>query len=101
MAFRPAVELDYLHSPLRRYVLPRLEGQEISISQITGAGFQPEEPEETFLLTDINNKLDEWQSRETIGHWKSALIHLPPIYMTQPSILVMRETLPDVVWETY
>jgi len=43
-----------------------------------------QDTEENFVLTDMNNTLNKWQSEEALDHWK-----------------IMREVLPDVVWETY
>lgn len=68
--FRPAVDGDYLHSYLRRHVLSSLEKREASISQLTGGEMWSKDSEETFVLTDMNNTLNAWQSEEALEHWK-------------------------------
>ncbi|OAX44008.1 hypothetical protein K503DRAFT_578418 [Rhizopogon vinicolor AM-OR11-026] len=84
LTFRPSVEGDYLHSYLRRYILSSLEKREIHHSQVTGSSIWSVATDETFVLTDANNTLNKWQEEEAFEHWK-----------------VMREIVPDVVWETY
>ncbi|KAH7930722.1 S-adenosyl-L-methionine-dependent methyltransferase [Leucogyrophana mollusca] len=84
LTFRPSVKEDYLGSYLRHHVLSSLDKREVNIHQIRGSRIWSSETEEKFLLTDMNNKLNEWQRDEALDHWK-----------------LMRELLPDVVWETY
>lgn len=59
------------------------------------------EAEETFVLTDKNNKLDEWQRDDALEHWKSGFssFHTSPHAVDRT--LVMRKVLPDVIWETF
>ncbi|KAI6035057.1 hypothetical protein F5J12DRAFT_790765 [Pisolithus orientalis] len=84
LAFRPSVEGDYLHSYLRRHVLSDLERRELPISIVRNASVWSEEAEEVFLLTDKNNKLNEWQRADAAEHWR-----------------IMRKVMPDIVWETF
>ncbi|KAF9226671.1 hypothetical protein BS17DRAFT_775953 [Gyrodon lividus] len=84
LTFRPSVEADYLRSYLRRHVLSSLDKREVSISQVRGSIVWSKETEDKFLLTDLNNRLDEWQREEALEHWT-----------------LMRRILPDIVWETY
>ncbi|KAL4076178.1 hypothetical protein V8B97DRAFT_1923817 [Scleroderma yunnanense] len=83
LTFRPPVEHDYLHSHLRHFVLSSLEKREVPIAAIRNARARTKEVEE-IILTDTNNKLDEWQRDDALEHWK-----------------IMRKVLPDIVWETY
>ncbi|KIK79741.1 hypothetical protein PAXRUDRAFT_16167 [Paxillus rubicundulus Ve08.2h10] len=84
LMFRPSVDADYLHSYLRHHVLSSLDEREVSITQVRGGVAWSKATEEQFLLTDVDNKLDEWQREEAMEHWK-----------------LMRRILPDIVWETY
>ncbi|KAH7887557.1 hypothetical protein F5I97DRAFT_1861277 [Phlebopus sp. FC_14] len=84
LSFRPSVDTDYLHSYLRHRILSSLDQREISLSHVSDMMGWSEERKETFVLTDTNNRLDQWQQEEALKHWK-----------------VMREILPDVVWEMY
>ncbi|EGO27683.1 hypothetical protein SERLADRAFT_367251 [Serpula lacrymans var. lacrymans S7.9] len=80
--FRPAVEGDFLNSYMRRHILSSLPEREVNLTQITGS-LAPAS-EDLYVLTDKRNMLDEWQHDEALEHWK-----------------LMREVLPDIVWETY
>lgn len=84
LTFRAPIEDDYLNSHLRHFVLSSLEKREIPISKIRNTRVRSKEAEETFVLTDKNNKLDEWQRDDALEHWK-----------------IMRKVLPDVIWETF
>ncbi|KAH7916296.1 S-adenosyl-L-methionine-dependent methyltransferase [Hygrophoropsis aurantiaca] len=84
LTFRTAVKDDYLNSYLRRHILSSLPEREVALHQIRGSRLWSGETEERFLLTDANNKLNEWQRDEALDHWK-----------------LMRELLPATVWETY
>lgn len=64
------MDADYLHSYLRRYVLSSLDKNEISISQLRGGNVWSKDTEENFVLTDVNNTLNAWQSEEALEHWK-------------------------------
>jgi hypothetical protein len=60
--------------------------------------------DETLVLTDANNTLNKWQEEEAFGHWKRELIcpfDSPNSEMYVACCVVMREMIPDVVWETY
>lgn len=80
LAFRPSVEGDYLHSYLRRHVLSDLERRELPISIVRNASVWSEEAEEVFLLTDKDNRLNEWQRVDAAEHWR-----------------IMRKVMPDIV----
>ncbi|KAG2369666.1 hypothetical protein BDR07DRAFT_1447516 [Suillus spraguei] len=84
LIFRPAVEEDYLHSYLRRHILSSLDEREINHAQIRDNSIWSAATEEKFVLTDAHNALNTWQEEEALEHWK-----------------LMREIIPDVVWETY
>ncbi|KAG1892231.1 S-adenosyl-L-methionine-dependent methyltransferase [Suillus subluteus] len=84
LTFRPAVEEDYLHSYLRRHILSSLDKREIDHAQIGDSSIWSATTEEEFVLTDAHNSLNTWQEEEAFEHWK-----------------LMREMVPDVVWETY
>ncbi|KAG1752575.1 uncharacterized protein EDB91DRAFT_1103330 [Suillus paluster] len=84
LTFRPAVEDDYLHSYLRRHVLSSLDKREIDHTQIRDSSIWSVDTDEKFVLTDAHNMLNKWQEGEAFEHWK-----------------LMREIVPDVVWETY
>lgn len=84
LTFRPAIEEDYLHSYLRRHILSSLVKREINHTQIGDSSIWSANTEEKFILTDAHNTLNTWQEREALDHWK-----------------LMREMIPDVVWETY
>ncbi|KAG2154997.1 S-adenosyl-L-methionine-dependent methyltransferase [Suillus bovinus] len=84
LTFRPAVEEDYLHSYLRRHILSSLDKREIHHPQIGDSSIWSATTEEKFVLTDAHNTLNTWQEGEALDHWK-----------------LMREMVPDVVWETY
>lgn len=84
LIFRPAVEEDYLHSYLRRHILSSLDEREITHAQIRDNSIWSAATEEKFVLTDAHNALNTWQEEEALEHWK-----------------LMREIIPDVVWETY
>ncbi|KAF8450615.1 S-adenosyl-L-methionine-dependent methyltransferase [Boletus edulis BED1] len=84
LMFRPAVDADYLHSYLRRDVLSGLDKREVSISQLMGSEVWSKDTEENFMLTDMNNTLNAWQSEEALERWK-----------------FMRKIIPDILWETY
>ncbi|KII94950.1 hypothetical protein PLICRDRAFT_197034 [Plicaturopsis crispa FD-325 SS-3] len=79
LTFRPARQGDYLNSYLREHVLSSLPQREVDLSQILG-----EKDPQQWVLTDSLNSLGEWQKAEAFHHWK-----------------VMRDVLPDFVWETY
>lgn len=93
------MDADYLNSYLRFYLLSSLDKREVSISQLKGNNVWSQDAEENFVLTDMNNTLNAWQSEEALNHWKSksALI----VCWRQLIGAVMREILPDIVWETY
>ena len=74
LTFRPSVEDDYLGSHLRHFVLASLEKREIPIFKIRNTRMWSEEAGETLVLTDKNNKLDEWQRGDALEHWKSGFI---------------------------
>ncbi|KAG0709846.1 hypothetical protein DFH29DRAFT_17295 [Suillus ampliporus] len=84
LTFRTAVEKDYLHSYLRRHVLSSLDKREINHAQIRDNSIGSMAMDEKFVLTDAHNMLNKWQEGEAFEHWK-----------------LMREVVPDVVWETY
>lgn len=84
LTFRPAVKEDYLHSYLRRHILSSLDKREIRHTQIGDNSIWSAATEEKFVLTDAHNTLNTWQEGEAFEHWK-----------------LMREMVPDVVWETY
>ncbi|KAG2042216.1 hypothetical protein BDR03DRAFT_1006640 [Suillus americanus] len=84
LTFRPAIEADYLHSYLRRHILSSLGKREIDHAQIGDNLIWSATTEEKFVLTDAHNTLNMWQEGEALEHWK-----------------LMREMVPDVVWETY
>jgi hypothetical protein len=84
LTFRPAIEEDYLHSYLRRHILSSLVQREINHTQIGDSSIWSATTEEKFILTDAHNTLNTWQEREALDHWK-----------------LMREMIPDVIWETY
>ncbi|KAG9317383.1 S-adenosyl-L-methionine-dependent methyltransferase [Chiua virens] len=84
LTFRPARDADYLHSHLRRNLLSSLDRREVSISQLQGGRLWSKETEDEFVLTDMNNTLNTWQSEEAVMHWK-----------------IMRKIFPDIFWETY
>ncbi|KAG1783081.1 S-adenosyl-L-methionine-dependent methyltransferase [Suillus placidus] len=84
LTFRPAIEEDYLHSYLRRHILSSLDKREINYAQIGDSSIWSATTEEKFILTDAHNMLNMWQEGDALDHWK-----------------LMREMVPDVVWETY
>lgn len=84
LTFRSAVEEDYLHSYLRRHILSSLDKREINHAQFGDSSIWSATMEEKFVLTDAHNTLNTWQEGEALDHWK-----------------LMREMVPDVVWETY
>lgn len=51
------------------------------------------------MLTDANNTLDEWQREEALNHWKRKFTVTLRLHGLTGA--VMREILPDVLWETY
>ncbi|KAI0796915.1 S-adenosyl-L-methionine-dependent methyltransferase [Abortiporus biennis] len=82
IAFRPAIDSDYLNSFLRERVLSTFQNREVPLAKITGD--VEEKDKQKYILTDDNNPLVEWQQKDALHHWK-----------------LMREVLPDVYWETY
>ncbi|KAI6135041.1 hypothetical protein EDD17DRAFT_513507 [Pisolithus thermaeus] len=84
LTFRPSVEGDYLHSYLRRHVLSSLERREIPISVLRKPSVLSAKAKDVFLLTDTDNKLNEWQRAAAAEHWR-----------------IMRKVMPDTVWETF
>jgi len=93
------VDADYLHSYLRRYVLSRLAENEVSIFQLKGGSAWSKDSEEKFVLTDMNNTLNVWQSEEALEHWKRK----STLTVRSHKLIraVMRKILPDILWETY
>jgi hypothetical protein len=71
LAFRPAVESDYLNSHLRQHILSSLSEREVDLIHITG-DLSPigEGGDDEWLLTDLKNPLGEWQKDEALAHWK-------------------------------
>lgn len=60
--------------------------------------------DESFVLTDANNALNKWQEEEAFEHWKRELHLFLIVLDSEKSIIcfaVMREIVPDAVWETY
>ncbi|KAI6130337.1 S-adenosyl-L-methionine-dependent methyltransferase [Pisolithus croceorrhizus] len=84
LTFRPSVDGDYLHSYLRRHVLSSLERRELPISVLRKPSVLSTKAKDVFLLTDTDNKLNEWQRAAAAEHWR-----------------IMRKVMPDTVWETF
>lgn len=55
--------------------------------------------EEKFVLTDMNNTLNTWQSEEALEHWKRK--STVPVRLHELIRAVMRKIFPDILWETY
>ncbi|EIW82080.1 S-adenosyl-L-methionine-dependent methyltransferase [Coniophora puteana RWD-64-598 SS2] len=84
LEFRLARNDDYLNSHLRARILSTLAMREVSMDEIRGSEVWTEEQEQQYLITDFANKLGDWQQGGAFDHWK-----------------LMREVLPDAVWEAY
>ena len=82
LTFCRAVEAEYLGSYLRENVLSSHPAHEIDLSIV--ARDLDDSQFRKYTLTDDSSKLDDWQDKEALHHWK-----------------LMREVLPDVYWETY
>ncbi|KAH8094879.1 hypothetical protein BXZ70DRAFT_946452 [Cristinia sonorae] len=80
--FRKPTEADFLNSYLRDRVLLTLEEREVNLKKVLEA--IPPNREVQYTLTDGRNPLVDWQAKDALHHWK-----------------VMREVLPDVLWETF
>ena len=86
LTFRTPIEDDYLHSHLRHFVLSGLDKREIPISRIRNANALSKGAEKALVLTDINNKLDEWQRHDALEHWKSRSIFISYVMTLTRSI---------------
>ncbi|KZT12729.1 uncharacterized protein LAESUDRAFT_719024 [Laetiporus sulphureus 93-53] len=80
--FRAARESDYLGSLQRASILSTLSRREADLTFLREG--LSEEQKERYLLTNMRNPLEKWQEKEALNHWK-----------------IMRQVLPDVIWETY
>ncbi|KAF8827010.1 hypothetical protein HHX47_DHR5000616 [Lentinula edodes] len=84
LTFRPAYMHDLLGSPLRRQMLGTLHSREIDLSLLREGDEQDKEKGLPDVITDANNPLGKMQEQKAHHHWE-----------------LMREVLPDVIWETY
>ncbi|KAH9943288.1 S-adenosyl-L-methionine-dependent methyltransferase [Epithele typhae] len=82
LTFRAARESDIFGSHLRRHVFTGLPNRESDIS-VVGDDL-PEDKRNRYILKDTQNPLGEWQAEGAMHHWE-----------------IMRQVLPDVIWETY
>lgn len=102
LTFRPAYMHDLLGSPLRRQMLGTLHSREIDLSLLREGDEQDKEKGLPDVITDANNPLGKMQEQKAHHHWEcmSLTFESCSVY-TYNLILVMREVLPDVIWETY
>jgi len=92
------MQTDFLNSYLRHEVLSTLPEREVNLALLTGDVSQIAE-KSPWILTDSNNHLGEWQETDALHHWQRTC---PSQIISQSNLyLVMREILPNVVWETY
>ncbi|XP_006456672.1 hypothetical protein AGABI2DRAFT_188516 [Agaricus bisporus var. bisporus H97] len=81
MTFREPKESDYLGSQLREYVFKSLEQREVKLDLVR---VQDPNDVENYILSDKHNSLRELQREQGLHHWE-----------------VMRQVLPDIMWESY
>jgi hypothetical protein len=67
--FRKAKDSDYLRSWLRRLVLSSIMEREVTQTRITGLPAEDAKLGKAWVLTDNNNRLDDWQQSSAIEHW--------------------------------
>ena len=67
-------------------MLSGLDKREIPISKIRNANALSKRAEKALVLTDINNKLDEWQRHDALEHWKSGSIFISYVMTLTRSI---------------
>ncbi|KAJ4479319.1 spermidine synthase [Lentinula aciculospora] len=84
LTFRPAYVQDLLGSPLRRHMLGTLHSREINLTLLREGDEQDNVKGLPDVITDANNPLGKMQEQKAHHHWE-----------------LMREVLPDVIWETY
>ena len=63
-------------------MLANFRKHEVAIDKV--AESIPEDKLSKYILTFSNNPLSVWQKTDAVNHWK-----------------IMRDVLPDIVWETY
>ena len=68
LTFRPAEDVDYLNSYLRRHILSTLPRREVKLAHVIGD--VPETDKNAWVLTDAKNPLGDWQREEAMKHWK-------------------------------
>ncbi|KAJ3722496.1 spermidine synthase [Lentinula raphanica] len=84
LTFRPAYLHDLLGSPLRRHMLGTLHSREINLTLLRNGDEQDKADGLPDVITDANNPLGKMQEQRAHHHWE-----------------LMREVLPDVIWETF
>ncbi|KAJ3799211.1 spermidine synthase [Lentinula aff. detonsa] len=84
LTFRPAYMQDLLGSPLRRQMLGTLHSREIDLSLLREGDEQDKANGLPDVITDRSNPLGKMQEQKAHRHWE-----------------LMRDVLPNVIWETY
>ncbi|CCM04878.1 uncharacterized protein FIBRA_07072 [Fibroporia radiculosa] len=82
LTFRAPRTSDYLGSLQRRQIFSTLSQREIDLAPVRDG--VSEKQRSQYILTDASNSLGKWQETEALHHWS-----------------IMREVLPDTIWETY
>ncbi|KAI0254761.1 hypothetical protein BJV78DRAFT_1182797 [Lactifluus subvellereus] len=80
LSFRSPSEMDYAGSHIRAMIFDTLQEREVDMKLIRGDA----KDGETWVLSDTNNRLMEWQKGEALGHWR-----------------LMRSIFPEQFWATY
>lgn len=100
--FRKSRESDYLQSWLRKMILSTIMEREVTQARITGLSEEKARMGKAWVLTDNNNRLDDWQHDTAIEHWSGE----PHLFNRNDHRInlfhaVMRQVMPYNVWEIY
>jgi hypothetical protein len=101
MSFRSSVQADYLNSWLREMVFTSLAEREVDLGLMLSV--IPPEEHDKWVLTILQNGLETAQKEQALEHWKGMYTcrNIMKVRKLMMVFLVMRDVLPDVVWETY
>ena len=117
LRFRRAKIEEYLGSPTREIILGSIPEREVPLESVLGKDLFNailgnetdreawEKVKKTWLITDANNMLGQWQESSAVEHWKSK--HFLHLFLAASNIIslsshtVMRGVLPHDVWEAY
>lgn len=64
--------MDYAGSHLRAMIFDTLQEREVDLKLIRGDA----KDGEAWVISDMNNRLMEWQKGEALGHWRGTCLPL-------------------------